>query len=71
MMHVERIDLNAVLLKLRFQRTLGGDVNTSMRRKDINQPLRYLRVYSLYSTVMMCIERREAEDEVRFGLFLL
>ena len=71
MMHVERIDTDAVLLELRLERTLGGDINTSMRLQYIHQPLRYLGIDPFDSTVMMCIERREAEDEVRFSLFLL
>lgn len=65
MVHVERVDLDAVLLKLRLERTLGSDINPSMRLQDINQPLRYLGIDPFDSTVMMCIERREAHDEVR------
>ena len=71
MMHIQRIDLYPVLLKLRFQGTLGGDINPSMWLQYLHQPLRYLGIDPFDSTVMMCIERREAEDEVRFSLFLL
>ena len=40
MVHIQRVYLDAVLLKLRLERTLGGDINPSMRLQYLHQPLR-------------------------------
>ena len=65
--HVERVDLNTVLLKLRFKGTFGSNIDPSMRRKNIDEALRNLRVDAFDAGVVVGIEGREAYDEIGFG----
>ena len=66
-MHVERIDLNAVLLKLRFQWSFGSDINGAERLQNLHQSLCYFRVDAFDAGVVVGIEGREAHDEIGFG----
>ena len=66
-MHIERIDFNPVLLELRFERTLGSDINGAKRLQNLHQSLCDFGINSLYPAIMMSIQRSEADDEIGFG----